>query len=521
MRFTPFARFTAGVAIFGAMACNANLDVVNPNAPDARRALSDPAALEAVGSGTLRTWVNTWSAAEGNTVFQTQANSYTASWNNFNINFYSSVDADGTRNTRPWQNDPAAAGRTSVESPWTGYYAAMSSATDVLIAIRNQGVQLATADNTKRIEIVAELVQAASEMQIGLLYDKGYIVDETVDFSTLDYSDRKAVRDAARARFDEVIALAGSNSFSTPSGWLNGPSLSNTQVAKLANTMAAMNLALWPRTAAENAAVDWPAVLAYASKGISSGTAFDFAFVGDGGAWYPETYCWANSMDTFRVDTRVANMLDPATQRHPWPAGGNAQPNSADKRLGDGTFGNADMEDGFGNIPKTANAGTDFAYSTQAVFNSARGDYHQSNIAHIRYDKTGTQDPSGIYGCAGDVPIISATVNDLIWAEALIRTSGDLTTAAKLINNTRVTRGGLPAAAAGDGAAGLTTKLMYEQDVELLGMGPIPYYNRRRVDGLITGTPRELPVPAKELGVFGQALYTWGGSGPASSPTPP
>jgi len=36
----------------------------------------------------------------------------------------------------------------------------------------------------------------------------------------------------------------------------------------------------------------------------------------------------------------------------------------------------------------------------------------------------------------------------------------------------------------------------------------------------VTGTPREMPVPAKELGVFGQALYTWGGATP-NSPTPP
>jgi len=251
-------------------------------------------------------------------------------------------------------------------------------------------------------------------------------------------------------------------------------------------------------------------------------TPFDFSFVGDGcTAWCPEMLSWFNSMDTGRVSTRVATMLDPATQKHPWPAGGNPRPNSADKRLGDGSFGNADMVPGFGNFPKTAAAGTDFAWSSQAAFNSARGDYHQSNIAHIRYDLTGTQDPSGIYFAYGPAPIIPAAVNDLLWAEALIRTNGNLATAASLINKTRVTRGGLAAALAGDGAAGLTTKLQYEQELELMGLGPIPYFNRRRIDGLLAGTPREMPVPAKELGVFGQTLYTWGGASPANSPTPP
>lgn len=525
MRFSKLARFSAAVTAIAAMGCQANLDVVNPNAPDAKRALSDPAALEAVGSGALRTWINTWSACSGNCNLDTQAQSYSASWNNFQMNFYAQIDADGTRNTRGWQNDPASSNRLPVEAPWTGYYQSMSSAVDILTAIRVNGVKLSTPDATKRVEIVSELAQAASEMAIALMYDKGYIVDETVDPATLTLpggaSDRKKMRDAARARFDEVITLANANSFTTPSTWVNGFSLTNTQVAQLANTMNAVLLAMWPRNAAENAAVDWAAVLNYASKGISSGSSWDFAFVGNNDTWYPETYCWFNSLDTGRLHTRVANMLDPVTQKTPWVRPGNPQPNSADKRLGDGSFGTADMIPGFGNVPKTANAGTDFAWSGQAIFNAARGDYQQSNIGHIRYDATGTQDPSGIYGCNGRVPIISAAVNDLLWAEAIIRTNGNLATAATLINKTRVTRGGLPPATAADGAAGLTAKMQYEQEVELLGQGPIPQMNRRRVDGLITGTPREMPIPAKELGVFGQPLYSWGGNNPVSSPTPP
>ena len=520
MQDIRFTRGLALLAIVAGMGCG-NIDVVNPNAPDAKRALADPAALEAVAGGTLRTWVNTWSANEGNIVLLTQAQTYSASWNNFNMNFYSSIDADGTRNTRPWQNDPAAAGRTSVEGPWTGYYSALSSATDVLTAIRTNKIELSTPGNTKRAETIAVLIQGAAMMQIALLYDKGYIVDETVDFGTLVYSNRKQVRDAALAKLDAAIALAKVNAFTTQSSWMNGFTYTNTQIAQIGNTLAAMLLAYWPRNAAENTAVDWGKVATYASQGMSSGTPFDLKFTGDGCvAWCPDILSWFNSMDTGRLSTRVASMLD-ASQRHPWPAGGNPRPNSADKRLGDGSFGNAGMVAGFGNFPKTANAGTDFAWSSQAIFNNARGSYHQSNIAHIRYDLTGTQDPSGIYFAYGQAPVITATVNDLLWAEALIRSNGSLATAATLINKTRVTRGGLPAASIGDGAAVLTTRLQYEQEVELLGIGPINFFNRRRVDGLLTGTPREMPVPAKELGVFGQALYTWGGAGPANSPTPP
>jgi hypothetical protein len=107
--------------------------------------------------------------------------------------------------------------------------------------------------------------------------------------------------------------------------------------------------------------------------------------------------------------------------------------------------------------------------------------------------------------------MILAAENDLIWAEALIRQpSPDLATAANLINKTRVGRGGLTAATAGD--ANLLDELQYEQDVELPGSNVAPFYNQRRIDKLEPLTPHEMPVPAKELGVLQQGLYTCGGA---------
>ena len=66
------------------------------------------------------------------------------------------------------------------------------------------------------------------------------------------------------------------------------------------------------------------------------------------------------------------------------------------------------------------------------------------------------------------------------------------------------------------------TELMYEEEVELLGLGASPFYYRRRVaGGLRPGTPHEMPVPAKELGVKSEALYTYGGAtNPPNSPKP-
>ncbi len=519
MMMTRFMRASSVLAAIVLAGCG-SLEVTNPNSPDAKRALSDPAALEAVAGGTMRTWFNGYEGCEGNCVLVTQAQTFSASWNNWNMNFYSSVDADGKRLTRPWQNDPAAAGRTSIEIPWGRMYSTISGAADVLKAIRTDKIVVNNAADTKRAEAIAELMLGASLSYIALNYDKGYIVDETVDVTTLQYSNRKLMRDAAIAKLQSAATIAGANTFSTIAAWTGGRSYTSAQIVKIANTMMAMTLAYYPRTAAENTAVDWARVATLTANGISSGTAFDFVYVGDGCVSFcHEILTWFDAFDTGRVHTRVANLLDPATQATPWPETGNPVPNSPDKRMGDGSFGDASISAGFGTNPKTANAGTDFVYSRDVIFRPSRGSYHQSNIGHIRYDLTGTQDPSGIYSGFGPAPVISAIQNDLLRAEAALRTT-DLATAVTLINRTRVGRGGLAPAAAGDGVAGLLTKLGYENEIELLGLGPATYYWRRRTDALLAGTPREMPVPAKELGVKKEALYSWGGTGPLNSPAP-
>jgi hypothetical protein len=143
----------------------------------------------------------------------------------------------------------------------------------------------------------------------------------------------------------------------------------------------------------------------------------------------------------------------------------------------------------------------------------------------------------------------------------LLRVGGgaNLLQAASLINKTRNGRGGLSLATIADGAGTdadgpcmangirakdggactLWSKLLYEYEIELLQMGPAPFYNQRHlpvvqgggafdpngsklryIQGLIPGTPREMPVPAKELGVKGEALYTYGGPQPPNSPAP-
>jgi hypothetical protein len=589
MNKTRFLRGLSALAVVTAAGCH-SLDITNNNDPD-RSALSDPVTLESLGGGSLRTFFNAYLGLRSSGVLSTQARTFSASWNNGNLNFYSGIDvgandlvtspATWTRNTRSWQNDPAAAGRTSVEAFWNGgndesaitrpgMYSALSSANTALAAIRNDNVSLGDDARTKRMETIAVLVQGLVLANISLNYDKGYIVDENTDLATLQYSDRKAVRDAAVAKLTEAATLATANTFTTPASWANGKTYSNAQIAQLANTVAAMAIAWYPRDDTETGTqVDWAAVLTKTAAGMPSTSSFGFN--GDGGGdWSHELLIWCNSLDTCRISTRLAHFMDPSTQRDPYPLGvGNPQPNSADARLGDGSFGDASMVSGFGNVPEgsTTNAGTDFAWSKQGeIQRPDRGFYQQSNVGHIRYDATRTQDgDAGVYGGYGYMPVFGGQINDLLRAEALLRSNAaaNAAAAATLIDKTRVTRGGLSSAALlianvgtpADGAcmvSGVLAKngspctlwsaLNYEFEIEMLGLGPTPFYFHRHmpvvqataweqvagtifngpryIQGLLPGTPREMPVPAKELGVRGEALYSYGGGNAAHSPAP-
>ena len=91
------------------------------------------------------------------------------------------------------------------------------------------------------------------------------------------------------------------------------------------------------------------------------------------------------------------------------------------------------------------------------------------------------------------------------------------------MNQTRVTRGGLPPATAAD--ADLFDKLMYEKRIETFllcsgcayfdrrGLGPLVPTGPNHHWGLVEGSPLHFPVPADELIALGKPLYSYGGVG--------
>jgi hypothetical protein len=489
-----------------------SLPVENTNAPDRHRLYSDPATIEAALTGAVRSWINTRQDGTMGLVLPTMADSYTGGWNDWCMRFYSGEPRIA------WDN---GTGNCSNDDAWYGFYSAMSTANDILQAIRKNGVSLDEGSShtlTRRAETASVLLQGVALAMIALNYDSGFVATEATaseDYLKLPVLSAARLRDTALARFEEAIRLAEANPFSTPPTWLSasgGPTYTSAQLVRLIRTMGAEAVALLPRNGAENAAVDWLKVVSWASRGLSAAPAFDFEFVSD---WsqaglFDANKSWGNDLTTFRVDTRLSRMLSP-NQVHPWPApNGNPPPVSADRRMGDGTWGPEDNFLDLGGLAATANSGTDFAWTRKGkLFPAGRGTYHNSNIFRHRYDCT-TWIPN-VPGGRCQVPLYTAAFNDLLWAEGLIRSNSNRAAAAQLINKTRVGRGGLPALTGAEPLDQVLGALQYEQEIEMMDFGGTVFYNRRRIDGLQPFTPRQMPIPFKELDLLRRELYTYGG----------
>lgn len=524
-KFIAVTRWVAVLGIAASLGCK-SLDVDNPNNPDAARAFSDPGAVAGLVTGGFRNWFNAHTDYNSALLLSGMADGHTASWNNWNMRYYTS-EGNECPVRCGWDNRPSSAFRFQIETLWYGYYGVLSNANDVLTAIRKNNVVITDAGTTRRSEAAAVMLQAMVFGQIAMNYDQGFIVTEDTDLSTpeavqaLQFSPRAAMRAAAIAKFDEAATLMGSVTGTMPTAWfgvVGGPSYTAPQMIRVIRTMQAELLAHYPRTSAENGQVNWGQVATYAAAGVD----FEWGFFSDAaGSFYDGVKNWGNDMTTVRVDTRVARLITdgPAgeAKRHkdPWPSpGGNPRPDAFDKRVGDGSWGPSPDFLGVGTVQQTANAGSDYAWAALAQFPPARGSYHQSNLGHTRYSFLAypgyglpTEDGTGF------TPTYTTIFNDLLWAEGLIRSGGSGAAAAALLNKTRVTRGGLAALTGAEGQAALLTALQYEQDIELLGLGNANFYNRRRIDGLKSMTPRQMPVPAKELQVLQRELYSFGGPG--------
>jgi hypothetical protein len=473
--------------------CKPNLDVTNPNEPDIPRALASPEDVKNLAVSSVRSWYIGATDYEPWLMLQVTADVSTANYGNFGMRF------NNLEPRIPYENNSAGGDRGVTESPWNSSYGALGAANDAIRAFKG-GLQLPEGqDETDKYLRLAQFTQAATLTTLALVFDQAFIVDE--DTKPNEPPALQPYADVSAAAVAKWAALATdaagkSDSYDQKSEFpMADAPLTSDRLARWANTMAALTMAYTPRNAADAAKVDWAKVAAFADKGIGTGSAgapFDVVVVGDFNNWYSGLTELGAGISWTRIDMRLINRMDPS---QPKKFDGTIPPkgSSADARFD-----------------------TDYGYDAELIGDPGRGIYMQSPYFHNRYYDYSSDGNDEV----GPAPYLLAAESDLVRAEALIRSGGNLATAAALINNTRVGRGNLSPATAADGAATLLGYIDYERDVELMNTNGFTLFQRRHVDGLQPGTVHQLPMPAKELETLVLPIYTFGGVGHEESLSP-
>src|SRR5215218_10614993 len=140
----------AAVAVaMGAVACQ-DLEVTNPNKPDAERATQQPTSVESFVSTAFRTYYPT--SGHGNYpswAFSTMADEVTSGFADFGQLEPSAIPRQN------WNNSPVNARANVNENPWYGMYRTISSVNDALRAL-DGGLVIRDAASTSRARTVAK-----------------------------------------------------------------------------------------------------------------------------------------------------------------------------------------------------------------------------------------------------------------------------------------------------------------------------------------------------------------------------
>lgn len=519
-------RWLAVVGLGVSLGCQ-DLEVTNPNNPDRDRALARPGDVEAL-IGTQ--FAGLWGVIMGSTkadattnsscametcpaaTFSVIADHLSSSWGNAAMRFLA------IEPRTPFVNDAGYPYRAVNQFPWYELYSVISNVNDGLRAIDGglaiPGGPSNDTSGAPRARAFAYIMQGVAHGYLALYFDSAFVHNDAVDPAThaFQLQPYAEVMDTALAMIQKGIDIAeGPGTFTTPTTWIRGVSLSDAELAQFGHTMKARLMAYMPRTAAEAATVNWGTVLAEANAGRTT----DLAPQGvpDGVfQHYFRYYSWDEGW--MRGDMRTIGPADTSGFYATWVATPVASRNAdtiatPDRRITDRT------------IDPTGATGRYWYLHDYSPFLDARGTYHHSYYSLIRF---GAQS----FGDQSDALLwISEEEINLLKAYAYIQ-SNQAALAAPLINVSRAANGGLPDVTAagvlpttgcvprnpaGTACGSLTDALVHEYRMETAGTeGAVMWMLLRGLDRLVAGSLTMFPIPARELNTLGKPVYTYGGN---------
>ena len=518
---------TATILAFATSAC-VDLNVVNPNDPDAERALRTPGDVESLIAGSFVTWWDASGSTNGIApILMTVAYGNSATAANFGM-----VEFSGWPKTAV-HHLPSTVYYGQFQYPWVRHYRAVSAVVDGLNAINSGQVKLDAASEA-RAKAFGYYVLGLAHASTAIMYDQGYIFDPTIKREEVKLHPYKDVLAKAMFYFDESIKASTGATFTVPAAWISAD-VPAAQLIRMAYSMKARYRAAVARTPAERAAVDWAAVISDIDKGVTTtwninlatGSAFGSGHLTNLHRFGP----WG------QLSYQVMGMADQSGRYQRWLAKEPLQrhPNLSTDRLSDPfLIITPDRRFPQGQTLETqrgrANAGVYWEMPTQsggvgAQWNRPdRGEFRWSYYRWWAHDAWLT--------ARGNFPEITIEEMNLLKAEALFRRN-DLAGAATLVNLSR-TKYGLNAT----NAAGLNTScvpklpsgqcgglfemLKWEKRLETFYKGQHHsswYFDGRGWGDLAEGIFLQLPVPGGEAQLLGIDTYTFGGpGGPSAAP---
>ncbi len=521
------------VLTLGLTACSGDsLNIVNINNPDVARAYATPAGVEGVVAGLgVQLFVPQRSTESVNTQAKILTGESFATVANFGM------AARGQIPRSIISNELGNDNQTGNLANFNSFSRVSRTAANAIVAINalaTRGQTIGSPAQDARAKAFSFFILGQALGNLALAYDSAAIVTPAVPSDVVPgLSSSAAVTTTALQMLDSAIAVAssaaatnGASGFPLPTTWINGVSLTQANFVRLARSFKARYRAGTARTPAQRAAVDWAAVIADATNGITADHAvnvgagsgwsatFDVSQIYVTGGWHSLPYFYYGMADvsggydnwlaTARDSRRAFLIVSPDTR---WPRGATRAAQQAEAptvALPVGRY--------FRNRP----AGEDVPIT-------GPGD---SFYDHRRYGAV------NLNSLAGPYVDFSKTELDMLAAEGYIRT-GNFAAATPLINATRV-RNGLTAIAGVTSATqpistdlatcvprvpqapaftstacgNILEAMKYEKRMETAFTGYMVWFADNRGWGdNVEGTTVEWPVPYQEMQARQSGFY--------------
>ncbi len=511
----------AALLVVGMAGC-VDLNVQNPNAPDASRALATAGDVESLIAGAYTRWLYALSYDGPAMMWSVASGEHVAPWANAGMEYYGRIPRV------PTANNPGHPDVGQLTTAWTQSYRVIAAIRDGLQKIDSGKVTLADAAATLRARAYAKYMQGIAHGTLALLYDSAFVYDETIDPKNVQLQDYKTVMTAALGYLDQAITLAGSGSFTIPDTWMS-QSVTSATLVQLAHSYKARFRAAVARTPTERQAVDWTKVAADANAGVTSDWEITFDCLpgrnvfcgGDENAaiiyimfsgWQMQNNWVAGMAD--QSGHYQAWVNTPLLSKQPfmiftpdsrWPQGGNAAlPDSTNERLQLASPGDFyGMNSGDSRIWNRPDRGT------------WRWSYYEQRTEP--YFTAGNLEE-------GTIPEVTVEEMQALVAEAAYR-AGNLATVVSFVNQTRTQHGLQATNAAGlnvdcvpklpNGTCGdLWEMFKWEKRLEVQFAGLLRsgwYYDSRGWGDLMQGTILQIPVPYREMQILLRSPYDYGG----------